>query len=90
MADFLAKLIYALLKLIGEDIADYYKRTRMVKEAGDKAETDSQESVSELLQDAEVDFGTPDQPAPIKEGSHVPTTDQASDFLKSRRDRKRP
>lgn len=90
MADFIARILLALLKLLGREYQEVVKNEQIIKEEGARAEAGSKESVSDLTGEDDIDFGTPETPAPIKEGKNVPSTKKASDYLKSRRTRKRP
>ena len=90
LARFVARLLYHLLGLLKADVAEKIKREELIKEEGARAEAGSKESVSDLTGEDDIDFGTPETPAPIKEGKNVPSTKKASDYLKSRRNRKRP
>lgn len=90
LARFVARLLYHLLGLLKADVAEKIKREELIKEEGARAEAGSKESVSDLTGEDHIDFGTPETPAPIKEGKNVPTKKQGSGFFKHRRERNKP
>ena len=90
LGELIAVIVARLFKMWQESIAAVEKKIEQVKQSGTKAEEASQKDVSDVTGQDDIDFGTPDKPAPIKEGKNVRTKKKADDFFDSRNDRKRP
>lgn len=81
LGQLLAKIIYYLLKLFGNDIAKSKEADKVVREEGQRAETAANDAVSELQ--------TPEG-SKVPNPEEVPSVQKWADYFKHRRNRKRP
>lgn len=90
LGEILAIIFWSLWGKWQKQKAAEAKDQETIKQEGARAEETAEKAVSEVTGQDDIDFGTPDKPAPIKEGKNVRTKKKADDFFDSRNDRKRP